>query len=105
MKHALHLQEVIGHDNIPAVWRKCLVYIDDVIIYSKSVDDQVRQVEEILTALEEARVTLEISKCYFFRREVECLEQIIKPGHLEVDRAKNASLRYEKTPSSKTELR
>ena len=41
-------------------WRTCLVYIDDVIIYSKSVEDHVRHVDEILTALEEAGVTLKI---------------------------------------------
>ena len=84
--------------------RTCLVYIEDVIIYSKSVEDHIRHVDEILTALEEAGVTLKISKCYFFRQEVEYLDQIIKPGHLEVDRAKNTSLRDSRLPSSKTEL-
>ena len=86
-------------------WLTCLVYIDDVIIYSKSAEDHLRHVDEILTALEEAGVTLKITKCYFFQREVEYLGHIIKPGHLEVDRAKTASLRDAKPPSSKTELR
>ena len=36
---------------------------------------------------------------------MEYLGHIIKPGHLEVDRAKTASLRDAKPPSSKTELR
>ena len=88
----------------PFMWRKCLIYIENVIIYSKSVEDLIRHVDEILTALEEAGVTLKIKKCYLFRPEVAYLGNIIKPGHLEDDRAKTASLRDAKPPPSKTEL-
>ena len=87
------------------MWRTCLIYTDNAIIFSKSVEDHIRHVDEILTALEEAGVTLKISEYYFFRREVEYLGHIIKPGHLEVDRAKTTSLRDSKPPSYKTELR
>ncbi len=39
-------------------WRSCLVYLDDVIIFSQSVGDHIRQVDEVLTALREAGVSL-----------------------------------------------
>ena len=58
-------------------WWTCLVYIDDVIIFSTSIEDHVRHVDEILTALEESGGTLKISKFYFLRREG---VHIIKPG-------------------------
>ena len=38
----------------------CLVYIDDVIIYFKSVEDHFRHIDEILMALEEAGLILNI---------------------------------------------
>ena len=52
-------------------WKTCLVYLDDVIIFSNSVEEHIRHVDEILTALEEAGVTLKISKCRFFTKKVE----------------------------------
>ena len=49
-------------------WKTCLVYLDDVIIFSNSVEEHIQHVDEILFALSEAGVTLKISKCRFFTR-------------------------------------
>lgn len=35
-------------------WKKCLVYINDVIVYSTIVEEHIRHVDEILTVLKEA---------------------------------------------------
>ena len=50
-------------------WRTCLVYIDDVIIFSTNLDDHIKHVDEILTTLAEAGVTLKIKKCFFFQQK------------------------------------
>ena len=42
----------------PFKWKTCLVYIDDIVIFSKSVEEHIRHVDEISTALGEAGVTL-----------------------------------------------
>ena len=42
------------------------MYIDDVIIYSKSVQEHIRHVDEVLTALNKAGVALNMEKCTFF---------------------------------------
>ena len=47
-------------------WKTCLVYLDDVIIFSKSVEDHINHVDEVLTCLREAGVSLNLSKCNFF---------------------------------------
>ena len=88
----------------PFKWKTCLVYIDDIVIYSKTVEDHLRHVDEIFTALGEAGVTLKISKCRFFSDTVEYLGHIIKPGKLEIDLAHTASLREAKPPTTKTEV-
>ena len=69
-------------------WRTCLVYIDDLIIYSKSFEDHLRHADEILTALEEVGVTLKISKRYFFGREVENLglSILVILSHLDISK-------------------
>ena len=86
-------------------WKTCLVYIDDIIIFSKTVEEHIQHVDEILTALGNAGVTLKIKKCTFFSDSVEYLGHVIKPGKLEIDGANTKSLRDAKPPTTKTELR
>ena len=89
----------------PFKWKTCLVYIDDIVIFSNTVEEHIRHVDEVFTTLRQAGVTLKISKCRFFSDKVEYLGHIIRPGKLEVDRAHTASLRDAKPPTTKTELR
>ena len=86
-------------------WKPCLVYLDDIVIFSKSVDEHIDHVDEILTALGEAGGTLKIKKCKVFSKTVEYLGHVIKPGKLEIDNANTKSLRGAKPATTKTELR
>lgn len=70
-----------------------LIYIDDVIIYSNTMEEHIRCVDEIHKNLSEAGVTLKMNKCTIFSDKLEYLGHIIHPGKLEVDDAHNASPR------------
>lgn len=72
--------------------KTCLVYMDDVFIYSNSVDEHINHIDEILSTLVDAGVTLRISKCTFSNDKVEYLGHAICPGKLEVDNAHTNSL-------------
>ena len=63
-------------------WKTCLIYLDDIIIYSKSINEHINHVDEVLEYLSQAGVTLKIRKCNFFTDKVEYLGHIIKPGTL-----------------------
>jgi len=52
-------------------WQLCLVYLDDVIIFSASAEQHVKDVDVVLTRLREAGVTLNLEKCTWFSDEVE----------------------------------
>lgn len=52
-------------------WNICLVHIDDVIIYSNTVEDHIRHVAEILTALQVGEVRSKTNKCYFVQHTIE----------------------------------
>lgn len=41
-------------------WNNCVKYLDDAIIYYNDVDDRIRNVDQILTTLAEADITLKI---------------------------------------------
>ena len=81
------------------------MYVDDVIIYSKTLDDHIHHVDEILTTLTEAGVTLKINKCQFFQKEVEYLGRMVNPRTIQIDKANANSLRNAKPPTNKTQVR
>ena len=86
-------------------WRTCLVYLDDVIVFSKSVEEHVQHVDEVLSCLKAAGLTLKVSKCKLCTKRVEYLGHIIRPGTLEVDQANTKSLKDAKPPVNRTQMR
>ena len=49
------------------------VYIDDIMIFSRTQEDHIRHLELVLKMLTEANLKLKPEKCIFFRQEVEYL--------------------------------
>ena len=86
-------------------WKTCLVYLDDVIIFSDNVDLHFKHVEDILRALHKAGVSLKLAKCDFFTSTVKYLGHIIKPGKLEIDNTATAALTKLEHPETQSELR
>lgn len=83
-----------------------LVSFDDIIIYSKTVEEHIRHLDEILQSLRHAGGTIKIKKCKFFKDKVEYLGHIITPDRLQVDEANTPLLlRNALPPRNKSELR
>ena len=54
-------------------WKQCLVYIDDVLIFSKSFEDHLCDIDEVLCRFTYAGLKLKPTKCIFAENEVEYL--------------------------------
>ncbi len=67
------------------------MYLDDVIVFSKSFEDHLRHVEEILYVLRGDGLSLKLRKCNFFKESVDYLGHVIRPGKLQVA-SKNTEL-------------
>ena len=67
-----------------ARWRFCLVYLDDVIVFSKDYEEHLDHLDHVLGLLKEAGIKLKLKKCFFFKEEVEYLGHRIRPGTLSV---------------------
>ena len=67
-------------------WETALVYLDDVIVYSRTVTEHMAHVHEVLRLLYTAGVSLKLAKCAFFDTSVTNLGHVIHPGRLEVER-------------------
>jgi hypothetical protein len=61
-------------------WKNCLVYLDDIIVYSRSRDYHLAHLDAVLNRLYRAGLSLNLKKCYFSRSEVIYLGHVIGPG-------------------------
>ena len=62
-----------------------LVYLDDFIVYSRTVDDRARHLWKVLLLLKNASFSLKPCKCHFSLREVDFLGRIVRPEKLLVN--------------------
>lgn len=83
----------------------CLFYIDDVVVFSKSIEAHIEHVDEVLTVLREACMSLKFKKCEFFLESIKNLGHIIRPGTLEVDAVSTKDLREASHPTTITDFR
>ena len=51
---------------VPYLWIFCLVYIDDIIIYSKTYEEHIEHLDKVLEAIENAGITLSPVKYHLF---------------------------------------
>jgi len=85
-------------------WQLCLVYLNDVIIFSASAEQHFKDVEVVLTRLREAGVTRNLEKCTWSSDEVEYLGHIVRPGQLHVHNKNVDALKHASFPTTKTQL-
>jgi Reverse transcriptase (RNA-dependent DNA polymerase) len=83
-------------------WQKCLCYLDDIIVFSSSMESHVEDLNKVLSLLRDAGVSLRLNKCHFFRRRVNYLGHVIEPGKLSVQATKVDIILKAKLPLTKT---
>jgi len=52
------------------LFKICLVYLDDVIIFGKSFEEMLSNLEKIFRRLREANLTINPQKCIFFNKKI-----------------------------------
>jgi transposase InsO family protein len=58
-------------------WITCLVYVDDVIIFSKTFEEHLQTTKDVLCRLEAHGMSLKLKKCTFFQSEVDYLGHVV----------------------------
>lgn len=68
--------------------RTCVVYLDDILIFSKTQEEHTQHVHEILQALQDANLLVEPEKSKFYAQEVDFLGHTIRPGEIAMQKEK-----------------
>ena len=86
-------------------WEKCLIYLDDVIVFGKTEKQTLDRLDEVLTRIEEAGLKLKPGKCVLFKKEVKFLGHLVTENGIATDPEKIKSVREWATPTSQSEVR
>lgn len=101
--HFEYIRMPFGLKNAPATFQRlinsvlresinkiCVVYLDDILIFSTSIQEHMNNINQIFRALRKANLKIQIDKCNFFNKETEFLGHIltrigIKPNPKKVE--------------------
>ena len=97
-------QRFINHIMSPFLDKFVAVYLDDILIYSKNMDDHIKHVRQVLATLEENHLSAKVSKCEFHKSEVDFLGHVISGDGVRTDPKKIASLKEWPIPSNLKEV-
>ncbi|XP_019433213.1 PREDICTED: uncharacterized protein LOC109340094 [Lupinus angustifolius] len=82
-----------------------VVFIDDILIYSKSAEEHVEHLRVVLQILNDNKLYANLSKCEFWLEFVNFLSHVISKGGIVVDPAKVETVMDWNSPKSVTEIR
>ena len=69
----------------PHLDRFVVVYLDDILIYSESLEQHEQHVRMVCEILKREGLQAKLSKCSFFKSEVEYLGHVVGNGQLKAD--------------------
>ena len=82
-----------------------LIYWDDVNVYGRSLEEEMKRLEELFCRLVSAELKLKPSKCSLFQRSVPYLGHIVSEDGTKTDPAKVERVHKWKVPVNATEVK
>jgi len=82
-----------------------LVYLDDILIFSKSEKEHQEHLLKVLEILRKEKLYAKLSKCEFFKHQVDFLGHVVSDEGIKVDDTKTEVIRNWPVPKNLTEMR
>ena len=109
----------LGLTNLPAMFQTMMnslfkhlidhgvviIYIDDIMIFTKTLEEHRHVVKEVLQILRDEHLYLHHDKCDFEVQETEFLRQIVAQDQVKMDHKKVSAIKDWPIPTSKKQLR
>lgn len=86
-------------------WKNVLVYVDDILVFSKNFDEHLQHLRLLFDRLRDANLTLKPSKCSFAVKQVKFLGHIVSKEGIQVNPAKTKAISTYPVPKTQTQLR
>jgi hypothetical protein len=81
-------------------WHICLVYLDDIVVYSKFFNQHLKDVDTVCSALARNNFKLNVEKCEFFKQEITFLGYKINDQGVSPSDAHVLAIKYFPVPTS-----
>ena len=95
------MEKCMGDLNLMEV----MVYLDDLLIFSRTVQEHEERLTRVLDRLKEFGLKLNPSKCQFFQSSVKCLGHVVSKDGVSTDPGKISSVKSWPTPSNARQLK
>ena len=82
----------------------CIIYLDDIVIFSKDLISLLKRLKAVFWKLEEAGLKLRPSKCELFWRQLAYLGHVISAEGIATDEGKKEAIKNWPTPTNVMEV-
>ena len=86
-------------------WKDCLIYLDDVLVFSHTFSDHLKTLSEVFDRFRSAGLKLKAKKCHLAKTEVTFLGHVVSSHGLQPDEKNLEKVRRWPTPRTVTEVR
>ncbi|XP_076909780.1 uncharacterized protein LOC143567197 [Bidens hawaiensis] len=97
--------DLMNRDCKPYLDKFVIMFIDDILIYSRTDEEHEQHLKLILEFLKNEKLYAKFSKCEFWIREVQFLGHVIIENGIHVDPAKVEAIKNWEAPKTPTEVR
>ena len=66
-------------------WTSCLVYLDDIIIFSQTISDHLQKLREVWARLQKAGLKIKPNKCFLMQQSIHYLGHVVSAKGVETD--------------------
>jgi len=87
------------------LFKICLVYLDNVIIYSDSFEGMLSRLGQVFARLRSANLKLNPKKCSFFKKKIKYLGHIVSKEGIKTDPETISAVRDWPIPRTKKQVR
>lgn len=98
----MHMMQLIFRDHLDDF---VIVFLDDILIYSKSYDEHINHVRKVLTLLRENKLYAKASKCEFFKTRISFLGHVVSADGISMEESKVKAVTEWPTPTDVQQLR
>lgn len=86
-------------------FKYAIVYLEDIIVFSKNINEHLDKLETVLSILQSAGLTIKLNNCFFMPEYIEYLGHIVRPKELLVAPKTLYAVQKMTPPRNKMQLR